>query len=85
MPEKKPEEEKIVEWFGEWIRCRNEKWSRRTKLWFVIVLAIAFLAYLNPASTIVVLIYYMFGAVTTLWLVHVTGDEKLTVRKKKEE
>ena len=81
MPEKKPEEEKIVEWFGEWFRRRNEKWSKRTKIWFVIMVSFMFVSLLNPASILVIFVYYTFGAVTTLWLIHVTSDEKLTIRK----
>ena len=85
MTKKKPEEEKIFEWFGEWLRRRNEKWSKRTKLWFVIMMSFIFFSLFNPVSTVVIIVYYMFGVSTTLWLVHITSDEKLTIRKKKEK
>jgi len=85
MTEKKPEEEKIAEWFSEWIRRRNENWGKRTRLWFIIMISFMFLSLLNPASIMVIIVYYIFGVTTTLWLVHVTNDEKLTIRKKKEK
>jgi len=85
MTKKKPEEEKIAEWFGEWIRRRNENWGKRTKVWFGIVIIFTILSFFNPASTMVIIIYFLFGAAVTLWLVHITNDEKLTIRKKKEK
>ena len=85
MTKKKPEEEKIFEWFGEWLRRRNEKWCKRTKIWFGVTAIFAILGYFNPATTMVIIVYFLFGAATTLWLVHLTSDEKFTNRKKKEK
>lgn len=92
MTKKKPEEEKIFEWFEEWLRCRNEKWSKNTKIWFVVTLSFIvvtlsfmFLSSFIPVFTIATVVYYMFGVATTLFVIHVTNDEKLTNRKKKEK
>ena len=80
---KKSGEEKIMEWFGEWSKRRIEKWGKMTKMWFLIVVTMMFLGLLNPAPLMTVIVYYMFGAVTTLWLIRVAEDEKLTIGKKK--
>ena len=69
--------EVLTEKVKEYIRRRRQKWQWGTKFWFIMVISSSFLSLLNPANTIVVMVYFLLGVSTAMWLSRVVKDERV--------